>query len=84
MLYGIRDQITGQWLTGYANGSDDWGTDEEKPRSIQSFETKEEVQKVVKELEAIYIKAGETDIDFQIVQVRKVTITYWEKDTGKR
>jgi hypothetical protein len=77
-MYAIIDNVTGEWLQNYRGPNKDEWTGEREPRNLMTYPTIEAAEKVVKELEYSFRKAGEDDIDFEVVRVKE--IVYYERD----
>jgi hypothetical protein len=77
-MYAIIDNVTGEWLETYGGPNKDAWTGQQQPRNLMVYATREAAEKVVKELEYSFRRAGEDDIDFEVVRVKE--IMYYERD----
>jgi len=77
-MYAIIDNVTGEWLEEYRGPNKDTWTGQQQPSNLMVYATAEIAEKVVKELEYSFRKAGEDDIDFEVVRVKEVM--YYERD----
>ncbi len=79
--YAVFDNETGEWLESYVKDDCCTWNGDPKPRELELFSSREEAQEVINDLNARFLKSGiqPSEIDFGIVKVREVRLTYYER-----
>lgn len=77
-MYAIIDNVTNEWLQVYGGPGRDAWTGQQHPSSLMIYATTEAAERVIEELAESFRKAGEDDIEFEVVRVKEVV--YYERD----